>query len=409
MTTDDLDCQSVGKKIDQTPAGPEETIVTKKTFYKKPTPVLLPYKGGERWYICQGRNRKRTTFEPHQKADADRAAADLAAEIRSPATVNATPVSEVIAWAKTQPRYKSARHAGILSVWDGKRVCDLSQESIEAAILERQTHRHPVSGEPISEGAARTEAGWLKAMAGRHAREHRLPGPAPFTIRKNRAHQNERALTRAETVRLLWACLGFRWDAASLRMVPHAKRERKRLRRLRTPLRRLLLLGLYAGTGVATGISLVWEGTSDGMESYIDVAKGRLHRLGKQAPRTANLKEVPVALCTRMMAHVRRWRDHDAPEVRHIVHVTASGKYNRGLGDSRFKQACIDAGLPGIGFSIIVTTFAAMALREGASVRATAIALGLSGDATNRRHRHFSRFFQQGAGKAFRRRPKSIR
>ncbi|WP_158807809.1 hypothetical protein [Beijerinckia sp. L45] len=380
-----------------------------KSFYKKPTLVLLPYKGGQHWYICHGRKKERTAFVAHQKADAKRAVEARSQEVRAPTSINATPIADVVGWARTQPRYKKARFAGIIAVWDGKRVCDLSQHTLDALVLERQTHLHPKTGEPISEKTALTEAGWLKAMSRRHAREHGLPAPGDFAVKRSSPHQNERALTRSETARLLWACLGYRWDAAQLRMVPHDKRTRKRLRRLLAPVRRLLLLGLYAGTSVATGVALVWDATPDGTASYVDVAEGRLLRLGAQAPRTANLRDVPVALGRRMMAHARRWRRQDASDVRHIVHVTTKGKYNRGLADTRFKRICDEAGLPGVTFSMIVTTHAAMALREGASVRALAIALGLSGDAVNRRYKHFSRSFQEGAGKAFRQRPKSIR
>ncbi len=380
-----------------------------KSFYKKPTLVLLPYKGGQRWYICLGRNKERTAFEAHQKADAQLAAAARQEDVQSPTAGNMTPVTEVMDWASALPRYKNQRCAGFVALLAVKRVCDLSQDALNAAILVRQTHTHPKTGEPIAESTAWTEAGRVMTMVRSHARENALPRPAAFAKKVSSPHQNERALTRTETARLLWACLEYKWDAALLRMVPHDKRMRKRLRRLRAPVRRLLLLGLYAGTSVATGVALVWDATPNGTQSHVDVAEGRLLRLGAQAPRTANLKDVPVALSRRMMAHARRWRRHDASDIRHIVHVTAKGKYNRGLADTRFREICDDAGLPGVTFSMIVTTHAAMALREGASVRALAIALGLSGDAVNRRYKHFSRSFQEGAGKAFRQRPKSIR
>lgn len=155
-----------------------------------------------------------------------------------------------------------------------------------------------------TKGGARRDLEDLRAAVNHHAREgyHRgfvhvvLPAKGP---------PRDRWLTRSEAARLIWAC----WRAREMQIRGRGKLKGRKLPTRKYPLRhlsRFLLIGLYTGTRAAS-VAAAAPFRAIG-RSYVDLDRGLFYRLPEGEIET-NKRQPPVPLPSRLLAHMRRWKD----------------------------------------------------------------------------------------------------
>jgi len=135
--------------------------------------------------------------------------------------------------------------------------------------------------------AARRELETLRAAIHHYAREYGLDVVPKFTLPED-SQPRERWLTRSEAARLLWAA----WRS------PYHQH-----------LARFILIGLYTGTRHKAILALQWMPNTTG--GWVDLDRGVLHRRG-DGERETKKRRPPTRIPSRLIAHLRRWRDSDS-------------------------------------------------------------------------------------------------
>jgi integrase len=170
--------------------------------------------------------------------------------------------------------------------WGDKMLTDVTARNCQAYIAQRP------------QAAARRDLETLRAAIG-HWHKHYGPLPAiPAIVMPERSAPRDRWLTRQEAARLLWAA----------RRTPH--------------LVRFILIGLYTGTRSGAILALQWE--------WIDLERGTMRRKDV-GERDTNKRRPIVRLGTRLLSHLRRWRDQDFRQRRSSSVVHYDGRPVRKL------------------------------------------------------------------------------
>lgn len=167
--------------------------------------------------------------------------------------------------------------------WGHLPVSAITKETCRAYAKSRVRVMRDGRRVPITEGTVRRELQVLQAAVNHCAREVHLTATRSVHM-PAAADSKQRALTRSEAARLLWAA-------------------RKRGDR---HVMRFVLIGLYTGTRSAAILSLRLDRPHIG-GGWFDLEKGVLHRKGA-AERETNKRRPAARLPRQLLAHARRWR-----------------------------------------------------------------------------------------------------
>ena len=177
--------------------------------------------------------------------------------------------------------------------WGGKMLSEITGESCREYAKVRG-----------SDGGARRDLEDLRAAINHHAAEGYHRGVVRVILPAKGASR-DRWLTRDEAARLLWTC----WRNREVQIRHRGKDKGQRLPTDKRPLRhlaRFILIGLYTGTraaAIASASPVAQQG-----RSFIDLDRGMYYRLA-QGMQATDKRQPPVPLPSRLLAHLRRWRD----------------------------------------------------------------------------------------------------
>lgn len=182
-----------------------------------------------------------------------------------------------------KPKLIGEHISGLIGYWGTRKVSEIKG----ATCREFAKTKSPAM--------ARRELETLRAAVNYFHKEYGLDPVPAFTMPpKHRAR--ERWLTRSEAARLLRAARGM----------PH--------------LRRFILIGLYTGTRSGAILGLSWMPSVN--TGFVDLDAGVMHRSGS-GQRQTKKRQPPVAIPMRLLAHMKRWKQHDG-NVRHVINWNGS-------------------------------------------------------------------------------------
>lgn len=104
---------------------------------------------------------------------------------------------------------------------------------------------------------------------------------------------------------------------------------------------RFILIGVYTGTRSAAILSLRWQAALVG--GHIDIERGVIYRRGSAEKETSK-RRPPVRADGRLMAHLRRWRQHDSSSSHYITVIHYAGHAVTRI-ERSFATIVADAGL----------------------------------------------------------------
>ena len=82
---------------------------------------------------------------------------------------------------------------------------------------------------------------------------------------------------------------------------------------------RLLLIGVYTGTRPGAILGLKWMPSAT--SGWFDLEAGVLHRRGSGSGPEGNKRQPPARIHTRLLPHLRRWREDDLAEgIASVIH-----------------------------------------------------------------------------------------
>jgi integrase len=245
--------------------------------------------------------------------------------------------------------------------WVSKSLADVTAKNCRAYVASR----------PVKPATARRELETLNAAIRFCAREHGTP--IALVTYPAKAQPRTRWLTRQEAARLLWAA----WRQGNRHLA------------------RFILIGLYTGTRHGAILKLQWQPNVSG--GWVDLDRGVLHRRGT-AQKETRKRQPPVRIPPRLLAHLHRWRGHDAG-VSHIVHYG-----DKGIAKERraWTRARIAAGL---GHDVVPHalrhTAVTWRLQRGVSTWDTAGFVGMSEKTVREVYGHHSPDFQKAAAGSY--------
>jgi integrase len=225
-------------------------------------------------------------------------------------------------------------------------------------------------------GGARRDLQVLSAAINHHARLGLHRGVVKVLL-PPKGEARQRWLTREEMAKLLWTCWRTRGGGAV---------QRYPLRHLT----RLLLLGAYTGSRPGAIFSASWF-DGPGL-SFIDVERGVFHRHAGGKAKTSK-RQPPVRLSSRLLAHLRRWRDADIAKGQVFV-VTHEGEQVREL-KRGLMRACELAGVERVTPYALRHTAGAWLVSKGVSTRMVADYLGTSEKMVENHYGHLDPNYQQ--------------
>lgn len=240
-----------------------------------------------------------------------------------------------------------------LSAWWGdKTVADVKRSSCQAYVKWRTAQPiasgNGTTGRMVTDQTARRELETLSAAIGYWHGEHTLTS-VPKVDLPAKPESPRDALSRSQAAALLRAARGHKrrpdgsWEPAT----PQVKA-------MRLHLVRFLLIGLYTGTRSKVTTILLWEESAK--QAWVDLDKGMIYRRGKGERDKATKRRPVVRLPSRLLAHMRRWREIDRKQeaeaqrkdplasrvsVLHFGGAPISGNVRKG-----FAGCVADAGLP---------------------------------------------------------------
>jgi integrase len=195
------------------------------------------------------------------------------------------------------------RIAALDAWWQDKTLADVNGATCRAYVQHRTSQQWKSAkpertGNPprmVSEAAARRELEDLRAAINHHRREGYCSEIVSVTL-PEKPLPRDAWLTRSEAAQLLWAA----WRARQV------MRDEVTLRAVGKHVARFILVGLYTGTrsqAICTAASTPAVG-----RGHVDLDAGVFHRL-PIGRRQTKKRQPPVAIETRLLAHMRRWRD----------------------------------------------------------------------------------------------------
>ena len=164
--------------------------------------------------------------------------------------------------------------------WGGLNVSDINA----ARCRDYAKGRPPV--------AARRDLEVLRAACNYWSKNIHDLDRTPVIVLPERPASRTRSLTRSDVARLLWVA----------RRTPH--------------LARFILLGFYTGSRAGALLDLRW--------SWVDTARGILHRDEPGAPVRKTKRRPPIKLGRRISAHLLRWRRQDGEAGRFVIHYNGA-------------------------------------------------------------------------------------
>lgn len=257
------------------------------------------------WVIRDGGTFSRTGCAESDRGGAERRLADYLGEKHQPQRGTAPLIADVLLVYGREhvPTIAGAKNtayniATLAAWWGDKRLSDVTAKNCRAYAATR------------SRGGARRDLEVLRAAIGYWHREYGPLPAVPAVVMPAKSDARERWLTRAEAARLLSAA----------RHTPH--------------LARFILLGLYTGSRSKSILGLTWE--------MLDLQSGLMRRRAFGEAEDSRKRAPRVRLGNRILAHLRRWRRLDGPEIKYLCHY--DGRRVRKLRRS-FPGAVAQAGL----------------------------------------------------------------
>lgn len=174
---------------------------------------------------------------------------------------------------------------------------DMLGDITEARCKEYAEHRG-------GRGGARRDLEDFRAAINHHAKQRLHTGIIHVTL-PPKGIPRERWLTRSEVAKLLWTC----WRYRETQTVHRGKRRGQIIETEKRPLRhlcRFILIGAYTGTrhgAILSASPFQGEG-----HSFVDLDRGVFFRLA-EGRRQTNKRQPPAPVPTRLLAHMRRWKD----------------------------------------------------------------------------------------------------
>jgi integrase len=185
------------------------------------------------------------------------------------------------------------RMARLNEFWGAMRLSEVTGDACRRYVAERG-----------NAGGSRRDLEDLRAAINHHAREGLHHNIVRVAL-PEKGPARDRWLTRGEAAKLLWTC--WRHRETQLRHCgPHRG---QRLPTKRYPLRhlaRFLLIALYTGTR-AGAIAKASPNKGEG-RSFVDLDHGVFYRL-PEGDRLSKKRQPPAPIPSRLLAHMRRWRD----------------------------------------------------------------------------------------------------
>jgi integrase len=191
--------------------------------------------------------------------------------------------------------------------WGDKTVADVKGKTCREYVAWRTSQRiasgKGLSLRMVSHQTARRELETLSGAIGHWHKEHTLT-TRPVVVLPDKPESPRDALTRSEAARLLLSAKGRKigsdgcWQATT-----------KQVKAQRLHLRRFLLIGLYTGTRAKVITSLLWSETPK--QAWVDLDKGMIYRRGREERDKATKRRPVVRIPSRLLAHMRRWREMD--------------------------------------------------------------------------------------------------
>lgn len=240
--------------------------------------------------------------------------------------------------------------ATLLSRWEDKVLTDVRRSSCEAYVQERikdpikAYKKDPANAPRVSDQTARRELECLSTAIGKWHEEHHLR-VVPKVVLPEKSESPRDSLTRHQAARLLWAAMGWRWDAKAVHPRTGEPGRWVRLstsaRANRLHLRRFILMSLYTGSRSGVTAAALWEESPANPWANLDA--GVMYRRARGTRDKRTKRKPVVKFPRRLLAHMARWRRLDeAADIRCVIH-------HGGVQVQRVKKgfaACVrDAGL----------------------------------------------------------------
>lgn len=291
--------------------------------------------------------------------------------------------------------------------WTGKKVADVKRSSCQAYTAWRTAQRiasgNGTSPRMVSAQTARRELETLSGAIGHWHDEHTLTA-RPKVWLPEKPDSPRDALTRSQAVALLWAATGHRkredgrWEATT-----------PQVRAQRLHLRRFVLLGLYTGTRSKVSTLLLWEEAAT--QAWVDLDNGMVYRRGRAEKDKATKRRPVVRIPSRLLAHMRRWREIDRRKEAELRRIDPEARINSVLHyggqpivtDVRngFASMVADAGLPpAVTPHWLRHTAATWLMEGGADVWDAAAYLGMTAATLEKHYGHHRPDHQAAARKA---------
>jgi integrase len=313
--------------------------------------------GREEWVVRDGPRFIRTGCGKRSSAKAEKVLAGYIDGKHRPVASDDPLIADVLSvyGSDVAPHKKTARNIGyhitnLLPWWGDKTVPEISTKTCRA---------YAATKTPAAAGA---DLKVLKAAVVHwHKETHQLK-VMPSFWRPADGPPRDRWLTRAEAARLLRAA------------------------RHHQHLRRSILLGLYTGSRPGVILALRWDQLDLDAEILYRTPSGKTADKRKRTP--------PVRLGRRILAHLRRWKRLDGPEVRYVCHYDG-----RAVEDphTTWKRAVKAAGLEGITRHTLRHTRATWMMQRGVDIWAAAGFLGMTTKTLERVYGHHDPRHQEQA------------
>lgn len=296
-----------------------------------------------------------------------------------------------IAPTHARPQETAARLGAILDFFGDKLLTDIN------GALCREFAR-----QASTPAFARRQLEDLRAAIN-HYRAEGYVTSVPAIVLPEKPQPRERWLTREEAARLLWAAWRMRQSWKGKDSARHTGRH----------LARFMLVALYTGTRSAAICGAAIRPTEG--RGYVDLDRGVFYRRAAGAKVTKK-RQPPVRLPSRLVAHMRRWRDRtmDGRPIAKDFVVEWNGK-PVGSVKKAFRAAREAAGLgPDVTPHIFRHTAATWLMQSGCDVWEASGFLGMTIETLVQTYGHHHPDYQAGAAEAITskaremRRPKNV-
>ena len=234
-------------------------------------------------------------------------------------------VAEVLAEYASGPALRlanPAKEASFISTllprWEGKTITDVRRSSCEAYVAARikdpikSYTKDPANAPRVSDQTARRELECLSTAIGKWDEEHHLRN-VPKVVLPPKSESPRDSLSRKQAARLLWAAMGWKWDAKALNprtgQPGRWVRPSTSARTNRLHMRRFILISLYTGSRSGVTTAALW--TESPTNPWANVDAGVMYRRARGTRDQKTKRRPVVKFPKRLLAHMERWRRLD--------------------------------------------------------------------------------------------------